>query len=196
VWLTVPLLQSSSVHTAVHMESLTFRAARASYAAAVLTPCSYVTAVTIASWKLLPGVNTCAPSNCQIAASLCNAKTVVLLQYESGATVITIGFHGTDDGPLMHPCGVTFTADGDCILVADCGSDCVSKFSAVSGDFTAHVATHAANGMIFPREVLQCEDGSILMGIEYRSHCVIVQNDKLQSPEDLFLRSFELQKIE
>ncbi len=30
----------------------------------------------------------------------------------------------------------------------------------------------------------------------YRSHCVMVQNDKLQSPEDLFLRSFELQKIE
>jgi hypothetical protein len=30
----------------------------------------------------------------------------------------------------------------------------------------------------------------------YRSHCVMVQTDKLQSPEDLFLRSFELQKIE
>jgi DNA-binding beta-propeller fold protein YncE len=94
---------------------------------------------------------------------------VVLLQYESGAVKpeVTIGSgtgaHGRGDGQLHCPRGVTFTADGRYILVADYGDDRVSKFSAASGAFIAHVATKAAIGIYRPRDVLQCEDGSIVV---------------------------------
>ncbi len=56
--------------------------------------------------------------------------------------------------------GVTFTADGRYILVADYNNDRVSKFSADSGAFVAHVIS---NGILHPTDVLQCEDGSIVV---------------------------------
>jgi DNA-binding beta-propeller fold protein YncE len=101
-----------------------------------------------------------------IAVSLFIAHTVVLLQYDSGAVKpeVTIGSGmGSGDGQLRYPHGVTFTADGRCILVADWCNNRVSKFSAASGAFIAHVATEAANGIYNPRDVLQCEDGSIVV---------------------------------
>jgi hypothetical protein len=39
----------------------------------------------------------------------------------------------------------------------------VSKFSAASGAFVAHVVTRAANGIAFPTDVLQYEDDSIVV---------------------------------
>jgi DNA-binding beta-propeller fold protein YncE len=99
-----------------------------------------------------------------IAVTLHWAHAVVLLQYESGAVkpevTIGSGTSGRADGQLHHPRGVTFTADGRYILVADYINHRVSKFSADSGAFVAHVIS---NGITFPRDVLQCEDGSIVV---------------------------------
>jgi DNA-binding beta-propeller fold protein YncE len=95
-----------------------------------------------------------------IAVSLWDAHVVVLLQYESGAmqAEVTIGLGGA--GQLYAPMGVAFTVDGRYILVADFWNDRVSKFSAASGEFVAHVIS---NGITRPRDVLQCEDGSIVV---------------------------------
>ena len=97
-----------------------------------------------------------------IAVSLNGVHAVVLLEYESGAVkpAVTIGSatRGKGDGQLYRPRGVTFTADGRYILIADYWNDRVSKFSAASGAFIAHVIS---NGISYPRDVLQCEDGSI-----------------------------------
>ena len=98
-----------------------------------------------------------------IAVSLNAASAVVLLQYESGAVKpeVTIGLgRGSGGGQLSQPLGVTFTADGRNILVADFGNHRVSKFSATSGAFIAHVIS---SGICRPRDVLQCEDGSIVV---------------------------------
>jgi DNA-binding beta-propeller fold protein YncE len=99
-----------------------------------------------------------------IAVSLYYDHTVVLLQYESGAVkpevTIGSGTAGDADGQLFYPRGVAFTTDGRYILVADHGNDRVSKFSADSGAFVAHVIS---NGIRYPTDVLQCEDGSIVV---------------------------------
>lgn len=105
-----------------------------------------------------------------IAVSLHVGHAVVLLQYESGAqkSEFTIGSRPGDesgsDGLLFHPMRVAFTADGDYIVVADYYNHRVSKFSAVSGAFIAHVATNAVHGITYPDAVLPCEDGSVVMG--------------------------------
>ena len=114
------------------------------------------------------GIAYCGTSDV-IAVSLYDAHAVVLLQYESGAVKpeVTIGSgtgaSGSGNGQVNCPMGVTFTADGHYILVADCDNHRVSKFSAASGAFIAHVATKAANGIRWPSDVLQCEDGSIVV---------------------------------
>jgi hypothetical protein len=99
-----------------------------------------------------------------IAVSMWAAHAVVLLQYEFGAVkaevTIGSGTYGNADGQLNCPSGVTFTPDGRHILVADCGNHRVSKFSTASGEFVAHVIS---NGITFPYDVLQCEDGSIVV---------------------------------
>jgi DNA-binding beta-propeller fold protein YncE len=99
-----------------------------------------------------------------IAVSLSDAHAVVLLQYESGAVkpevAIGSGTAGNADGQLYRPLGITFTADGLYILVADCWNHRVSKFSAASGAFVTHVVS---NGISYPRDVLQCEDGRIVV---------------------------------
>jgi hypothetical protein len=108
------------------------------------------------------GIAYCGTSNV-IAVSLFYAHAVVLLQYESGAVKpeVTIGSGvGSGDGQLREPHGVTFTADGCYILVADCGNHRVSKFSAATGAFIAHVIS---NGILWPRDVMQLEGGSILV---------------------------------
>jgi hypothetical protein len=101
-----------------------------------------------------------------IAVSLSDAHTVVLLQYESGAVKaeVTIG-----SGTAGDAVGVAFTADGRYILVADYFNDRVSKFSADSGAFVAHVIS---NGISYPTDVLQCEDGSIVVAHEDGVTCV------------------------
>jgi DNA-binding beta-propeller fold protein YncE len=101
-----------------------------------------------------------------IAVSLWSAHAVVLLQYESGAVKpeFTIGStRASDDGQLRYPRSVSFTADGRYILVVDWFNHRVSKFSAASGAFIAHVATKAANGIWWPKDAVQCEDGSVVV---------------------------------
>ncbi len=99
-----------------------------------------------------------------IAVSLRVAHAVVLLQYESGTmkpeVTIGSGTAGNADGQLHYPRGVTFKTDSRYILVADYGNHRVSKFSAASGAFVAHVIS---NGISWPTDVLQCEDGSIVV---------------------------------
>jgi hypothetical protein len=108
-----------------------------------------------------------------IAVSLNDAHAVVLLEYESGAVkpevTIGSGARRIGDGQLYHPRGVTFMADGRYVLVADWGNDRVSKFSAASGAFIAHVATITANGISCPSDVLQYADGSIVVSQGYGS---------------------------
>jgi sugar lactone lactonase YvrE len=70
------------------------------------------------------------------------------------------GTAGNADGQLFYPRGVALTTDGRYILVADYANDRVSKFSAASGAFVAHVIS---NGITRPTDVLQCEDGSIVV---------------------------------
>jgi DNA-binding beta-propeller fold protein YncE len=95
------------------------------------------------------------------------AGAVVLLQYESGAVrpdvTIGSGTAGHGDGQLRYVRGVTFAADGRYILVADSWNNRVSKFSAASGAFVAHVVS---NGISYPTDVLPREDGSIVV-----AHC-------------------------
>jgi hypothetical protein len=97
----------------------------------------------------------------------------VLLQYDSGAVkpevTIGSGTAGDADGQLRRPMGVAFTADGRYILVADFWNDRVSKFSVASGEFVAHVIS---NGITRPRDVLQCEDGGIVVAHEEGVTCV------------------------
>jgi DNA-binding beta-propeller fold protein YncE len=76
-------------------------------------------------------------------------------QYESAAAKLEV--------TVSYPCGVTFTRDGRCILVADSCNDCVSKFCAANGAFIARVATRAANGIYCPTDVLLCEDGKSIL---------------------------------
>ncbi len=108
-----------------------------------------------------------------IAVSLTDANAVVLLQYESGAvkSEVTIGsgIAGNADGQLRRPMGVAFTADGRYILVADCWNHRVSKFSAAGGAFIAHVVS---NGIRYPTDVLQCEDGSVVVAHRDGVACV------------------------
>jgi DNA-binding beta-propeller fold protein YncE len=108
-----------------------------------------------------------------IAVSLHFAHAVVLLQYESGAVkpevTIGSGTAGDADGQLCYPAGVAFTTDGRYVLVADSWNDRVSKFSVASGSFVAHVIS---NGITYPRDVLQCADGRIV--VVYRKGVVCV----------------------
>jgi hypothetical protein len=125
-----------------------------------------------------------------IAVSLCHANAVVLLQYESGAVKPEViigsgtGARGRGNGELFHPYGVAFTLDGCYILVADCGNHRVCKFSAASGAFIAHVATKAANEMYLPTDVLQCEDGSIV--VAHSGSVVCVGDDGLSLKNIMF----------
>jgi DNA-binding beta-propeller fold protein YncE len=128
-----------------------------------------------------------------IALSLFEANAVVLLQYESGAVKVELtvglgtGANGCDDGQLYYPRGVTFTADGRCILVADWGNNRVCKFSAANGAFIAHVATRAANGIQFPTDVLQCEDGSILVAQGYSSGSVVCMDANAVTVQNIII---------
>lgn len=104
------------------------------------------------------GIAYCNTAGGVIAVTLYRAHSVVVLQYESGVVnpEVTIGSR-----QLFGPIGISFTLDGRFILVADYLNHRVSKFSAASGAFVAHVVTRAA--ISYPRDVLQCEDGSILV---------------------------------
>jgi DNA-binding beta-propeller fold protein YncE len=108
-----------------------------------------------------------------IAVSLWGAHSVVLLQYESGTmkpeVTIGSGTFGNADGQLNTAMGVSFTADGHNILVADCGNHRVSKFSTDSGAFIAHAIS---NGIFYPFDVLQCEDGSMVVAHDDGVVCV------------------------
>ena len=96
-----------------------------------------------------------------IAVSCFQSHAVVLLQYESGAakpevTIGSFGRAGIGDGQLCYPRGVTFTADGHYILVADHGNHRVSKFSAANGSFVAHVIS---NGILYPTDISTRQEG-------------------------------------
>jgi sugar lactone lactonase YvrE len=122
-----------------------------------------------------------------IAVSLRLKHVVVLLQYETGAVkpeaTIGSGTGGNADGQLDGPHGVTFTADGRYILVADLYNHRVSKFSAASGAFIAHVIS---NGITYPRDVLQCEDDSIVVAHGEGVACVRKDGVTVQNINSLF----------
>jgi hypothetical protein len=92
-------------------------------------------------------------------------NAVVLYNYETGVVKadVTTGFTGTLLANFNSPRGVSFTADGDHILVADCANHRVSKFSTSSGKFIAHVATAESCGILWPKEALQVGDNSLLV---------------------------------
>jgi hypothetical protein len=107
-----------------------------------------------------------------IAVSLYSTQAVALLQYESGAVKPEVIIGRCGDGHLWRPMGgVTFTADGRYILVADCSNHRVSKFSAATGAFIAHLVS---NRISWPRDVLECEDGSIVVSQGYTHDASVV----------------------
>ncbi len=122
-----------------------------------------------------------------IAVSLHRNHVVVLLQYGSDTVkpevTIGSGTRGNADGQLDSPRGVAFTADGRYILVADCLNHRVSKFSADSGAFVARVIL---NGISYPTDVLQCEDGSIVVAHEDGVTCVGKDGVTVQNIDFLF----------
>jgi DNA-binding beta-propeller fold protein YncE len=131
-----------------------------------------------------------------IAVTLHFNHVVVLLQYKSGAVKpeVTIGSRtgGNADGQLHYPRGVTLTPDGRHILVADCWNYRVSKFSTDSGAFVAHVVS---NGIRCPTDVLQCEDGSIVVAcaagvVHVGKDGATVQNISIPSGGDPFSLSY------
>jgi DNA-binding beta-propeller fold protein YncE len=88
-----------------------------------------------------------------IAVSLHRNRGVVLLQYESGVVKpkVTIGSGAYGNAyRQLDASGVTFTADGHYILVADYRNHRVSKFSAASGVFVAYVIS---NGISNPSDI-------------------------------------------
>ncbi len=103
-----------------------------------------------------------------IAVSLFHFHAVVLLQYDTGVVkpevTIGLGTPGRADGQLHFPTGVAITADGHHILVADCFNQRVGKFSSASGAFVAQIS----DGIAWPRDVLQCEDGSMVVACNSR----------------------------
>lgn len=109
-----------------------------------------------------------------IAVSLSVKSKVLLLQYASGAVIVTIGSPGHGDGQMHLPWGITYTADGGHVLVADYLNDRVSKFDSVTGAFVAHVATKEANAITWPTDVIECEDGSIIVVVGKYHYCSVV----------------------
>jgi DNA-binding beta-propeller fold protein YncE len=102
-----------------------------------------------------------------LAVSLVNAGVVVLVKYDSVASIafkpeVQIAARNAH-GEVRDPRGVSFTADGSCLLVADFSNHRVSKFSAADGAFIAHVATMEANGIWCPTDVLQLDNGRIVV---------------------------------
>lgn len=95
------------------------------------------------------GIAYCAKSDVIAVSSF---DGVVLLQYEELAII------GSDRLIGSGAAGITFTADGNWILVSDWGRHCISKFSAVDGAFVADVMMN----MSFPI-CCTCEDGRLLV---------------------------------
>ncbi len=100
-----------------------------------------------------------------IAITMYDAEPVSLLQYDTLAEHATIypppsGVH------MWGPRGLTFTADGTRLLIADYTNWRVSMFAADDGAFISHVVTAEANGIKWPTDVLQCEDGGIVVVTE------------------------------
>jgi hypothetical protein len=125
----------------------------------------FLRAIAFERYSHLYGIAYCGTKDL-IAVSLItrSAKAVVLLQYDSGARKFEVTASFGSEGELpSNPRGVTFTIDGCHLLVVDSGDNRVSKFSATSGAFIAHVVTKPANGISKPWDVLQCEDGSIVV---------------------------------
>lgn len=95
-----------------------------------------------------------------IAVSSFWPSDVFIINY-SGEEVTRVGGFGHRDGELCGPLGVSFTADGLYLLVADNGNNRVSKFRALDGTFI----THLAIGAVFrPMQVSEYEDGLLVVG--------------------------------
>ena len=134
------------------------------------------------------------------AIAVSYAHTVVLLQYACGSPVVQLGCRhvcdsdtrGSEYGRLFCPRGVRFTTDGSRVLVADRGNHRVCKFDATDGTFICHVATKEAHGIELPTDVIESEDGDIVVAC--RGGVVVVKNDEatLMRPSDNGFRPLSL----
>ena len=103
-----------------------------------------------------------------IAVSLYTQNVVVLMQYGCGSVIARIG----ERGQFHNPMGLRFTRDGLHIVVADSTHHRVSKFNVTTGAFVAHITSQAAHGTRYPCDVLQCEDGTVMVAQRRGVHCV------------------------
>lgn len=93
-----------------------------------------------------------------IAVSLWSNNEVIVLEYERAA-----------EEPLYVmevfscPTGMVFTADGEHLLVADFGNHRLSKFRVDDGALVAHLASRSHGGLWCPRDVIQRDDGTIVV---------------------------------
>jgi hypothetical protein len=77
-------------------------------------------------------------------------------------------------------------------LVADRGNHRVCKLDATDGTFICHVATKEAHGIMLPTDVVESEDGDIVVAC--RDGVVVVKNDEatLMRPSDNGFRPLSL----
>jgi hypothetical protein len=103
--------------------------------------------------------------------------TVLLLDYSSGFSLPQFKIAcGDEDGQLCNPSALAFTADGGHVLVADHGNNRVSKFIVPTGEFAGHLI---ADSPLFPRELLCCEDGRVVVVLEgFGGYVVVVCMDE------------------
>ena len=116
-----------------------------------------------------------------IAVSLFSSHAVEFWQYDSCAVTpeVTIGSGiGSGNGQFCYPQGISFSADGRHLVVADCGNHRVSKFNAASGAFVAHLLTRNAHGILAPRDVFVCEDDSVIV-TDHQVGCLVCTGDEV-----------------
>ena len=111
----------------------------------------------------------CCTRNDLMAVSRYLSRDVVVMRYASSAGIARLA-------GLKGPMGLRFTSDGSHVIVADSCKHRVSKFNATSGAFVAHVATRAMHGILYPSDVLQLEDGDVV--IAQRGNVVYVGLDR------------------
>jgi hypothetical protein len=88
-------------------------------------------------------------------------KGVTLLHYVSGLVKLRLRCYTR----VRNPVGVSFTADGAGVVVADASIRTISKFSTSSGEFIGHVLTFPDAATI-PRGVVALGDGGIVVAIQ------------------------------
>jgi hypothetical protein len=106
-----------------------------------------------------------------IIVSQLDASVVSLIDYSSGSVIRSVTISSTPQSAF----GVRMSRDGGFFFVAEYANSRVSKYSIDSATFVSFVATAAANGVSYPTDVLECDDGSLIV-TNINANTIIVVN--------------------